>query len=306
MQRLSNLHFSKCYKACDFAHTIFRGMFMKIFKKFFAFFLVFCSFFAIFQSNLSNFAKNTSATTSDTAHKMCIVIDDFGSYDESGVDLLSTCKAPLTCAVIPNVDNSKKHAELMKKNGHEIILHMPMEAHVNLPLSWYGPTYIKNSDSTETATEKLEECLKLFPDAKGFNVHIGSGVTKNKKLMSAIYEYANAKDLYFLDSRTIETHATEDACKDTSSVYLGRDVFLEADKNRSYQGVKKRLIEGANLALSKGYSIVIGHVGAEGGKNTAQAILDTIDEIEKTGVKIVPLSEIYEDIKNNHYTSLQK
>lgn len=279
---------------------------MRIFKKFFAFFLVFCGFFAFFQSKTPSFAENASATTNSSSHKMCIVIDDFGSYDESGVELLSTCKVPLTCAVIPSVDNSKKHAELMRKNGHEIILHMPMEAHVNLPLSWYGPTYIKNSDTAETATEKLEECLKQFPEAKGFNVHIGSGVTKNKKLMSAIYDYANTNGLYFLDSRTIETHATEDACKATSSVYLGRDVFLEADKNRSYQGATKRLMEGVNIALDKGYSIVIGHVGAEGGKNTAQAILDSIETIEKKGVQIVPLSEIYEDIKNNHFANAQK
>ena len=103
-----------------------------------------------------------------------------------------------------------------------------------------------------------------------------------------------------LDSRTIETHATEDACQNTQSVYLGRDVFLEPNKNRSYQGVKQRLYEGANVALEKGHSIVIGHVGAEGGENTANAILDTIPEIEKMGVKIVPLSELYESLKKEN------
>lgn len=237
-----------------------------------------------------------SATNKNTA-KMSIVIDDFGSYDQSGVDILANLKIPLTCAIIPKVDNSEQNAKLMSENGHEIILHMPMEAHVHLPENWYGPIYIKNSDSKEIAMQKLSECYKEFPNIKGFNVHIGSGVTKNKTLMTAIYEFAKQHNLYFLDSRTIITNATEEASSATDSIYLGRDVFLEADKNKSYAGVCKRLLEGANIALSKGHSIVIGHVGAEGGINTAKAIADTLAEIESMGVKIVPLSEIYEDMK---------
>ncbi len=228
---------------------------------------------------------------------MSIVIDDFGSYDQSGVETILTCKAPLTCAVIPNVDNSKNNIDEILAHGHELILHMPMQAHVNLPESWYGPTYISNSDSRETLFKKIDKCLEKFPKIKGFNMHIGSGVGRNEALMSAVYDYANSHGLYFLDSRTIETNATIEACKKTGSTYLGRDVFLEPEKNRSYTGVKSRLLEGANLAIQDGYSIVIGHVGAEGGENTAKAILDTVDEIEKMGIKIVPLSSIYENLK---------
>jgi len=229
---------------------------------------------------------------------LSIVIDDFGSYDESGVYTLMNIKCPLTCATLPNVDNTNKHIDLITKNGHELILHMPMQSHVNLPEDWYGPVYIKNTDSPETAKQKLTDCINTFPSVKGFNIHIGSGVSQNMSLMTEIYKFANENNLYFLDSRTIETHATENACKNTNSIYLGRDVFLEPHKNRSYQGVKQRLFEGAQLALEKGYAIVIGHVGAEGGENTAMAIADTISEIEKMGVKIVPLSEIYEHLKN--------
>lgn len=238
-----------------------------------------------------------SASSLQETPVMSIVIDDFGSYDQSGVETLLKCPEPLTCAVIPNVDNTESNINSITANGHELILHMPMQAHVNLPESWYGPVYIANHDTPETACKKLDECLKGFPNVKGFNIHIGSGVGRNKTLMSAIYNYAKKNNLYFLDSRTIETNATVDACKDTNSIYLGRDVFLEADKNRSYGGVKFRLLEGAKLAKENGTSIVIGHVGAEGGENTAKAIIDTLPEIKEMGVKIVPLSEIYEILK---------
>jgi polysaccharide deacetylase 2 family uncharacterized protein YibQ len=267
-------------------------------KKILNLMLILC--FSCLMFATQNYNKTASAISQTTIikPKMAIVIDDFGSYDQSGVLKLAECKVPLTCAVLPFVDNSKQNAELMTNNGHEVILHMPMQSHITLPESWYGPICIRCSDTKEMATNKLQKCLAEFPCAKGFNVHIGSGVTQNKQLMKTIYEFANQNNLFFLDSRTIETKATEDAAKETNSIYLGRDVFLEADKNKSYAGVKHRLIEGANIALDKGYSIVIGHVGAEGGENTANAIIDTIPLLEKMGIQIVPLSEIYKIAKD--------
>lgn len=266
--------------------------------------VIFLAIIAVIMCFTPNLAGVSRAQTS--AAEMAIVIDDFGSYDQSGVQQLMTCDRPITCAIIPFVDNSKINYEIVKKHGHEPILHMPMESHVSLPQSWYGPVYIRNMDTPEIACEKLEKCLGEFPDIKGFNIHIGSGVSQNKKLMTAIYEFAKAHNLYFLDSRTIVTNATEDACRETNSVYLGRNVFLEADKNKSYSGVCSRLIEGANYALAHGSSIVIGHVGAEGGQNTVKAILDTLDKIEEMGVKIVPLSKIYNEKLQNCQNNSEK
>jgi len=235
-----------------------------------------------------------------TQPQMSIVIDDFGSYDESGVQTLLSTDIPITCAVLPNVDNTEKHiSQIQNSKNKEIILHMPMQSHVNLPKDWYGPIFINSGDSKEVVTQKFEKCLKQFPSIKGFNIHIGSGVSRNKETMKHIYNYANANGFYFLDSKTIETNAIELAAEETNSLYLGRDEFLEADKNKSYSNVKFRLLQTAKTALEKGNAIAIGHVGAEGGEQTVKAIIDTIPEIEKMGVKIVTLETIYSNLKTN-------
>lgn len=270
-------------------------------KRFFSYFyVILLGFLSFFSLNCVFLKKTCNAANTP---KMSIVIDDFGSYDQSGVETMLSISEPLTCAVIPCVDNTKLHLEMLSKTNNEIILHMPMQAHVSLPESWYGPTYIHVGESEQNINKKIETCLKDFPSIKGFNIHIGSGVSRNKETMSRIYNYAKSHNLYFLDSRTIETNATTNAAKETNSVYLGRDEFLEADKNKSYANVKFRLMEGAKKALANGTSIVIGHVGAEGGEQTAKAIKDTLPEIEKMGVEIVPLSEIYKiklnEVKNN-------
>ena len=266
-------------------------------KRFLSYFLIFFAIFSLIFIPNCVLSKKSQAIFQP---RMSIVIDDFGSYDESGVETMLSIKEPLTCAVIPLVDNTKKHLDLLSKTNHEIILHMPMQAHVNLPQNWYGETYIAIGDNQETINQKIKKCLKDFPNIKGFNMHIGSGVSRNKNTMKNIYDYANQNNLYFLDSRTIETCGVTEAAEETNSIYLGRDEFLEANKNKSYSNAKFRLLEGARKAIKTGSSIVIGHVGAEGGEQTAKAILDTLPEIKKMGVKIVPLSTLYEIAKIHH------
>lgn len=267
-------------------------------KRILSYFFTLFSFFSLFVVPNCVLTKNKSSAIFQP--RMSIVIDDFGSYDQAGVETMLSINEPLTCAVIPFVDNTKQNIEALSKTKHEIILHMPMQAHVNLPKDWYGKTFIAVGDNQETVNKKIHDCLKEFPKIKGFNMHIGSGVSKDKQTMKNIYNYSNQNGLYFLDSRTIETNGVTEAAKETNSIYLGRDEFLEADKNKSYANAKFRLLEGAKKAILTGSSIVIGHVGAEGGEQTAKAILDTLPEIEKMGVKIVPLSTLYEIEKMHH------
>ena len=231
---------------------------------------------------------------------LAIVIDDFGGWERAGVNELLSSDIAITCAIMPFVENSQADYDAAVASNKEVILHMPMQAHVGLPESWYGPTYIKNYDSPEVATQKLEKCLKTMPEAKGFNIHIGSGASRNKNLMMAMYDYANKNNLLFLDSRTNLGDKCEEASHQTGSIYLGRDVFLEPHKNRSFEGVTRRLKEATTIAKEKGYAIAIGHVGAEGGANTARAIINFAKSLD-SDVKIVPLSSINNFIKQHQY-----
>ena len=256
--------------------------------------LILCFLFPLCKNNNLSFAKTLENNTNiNTKPMLAIVIDDFGSYDRSGVKTMLSIEAPITCAIMPNLDNSIIDMENAISSGKEIILHMPMESHVNLPSDWYGPVYIYNNDSPSDAIKKLESCLSSMKEAKGFNIHIGSGVSQNETLMKAIIDYAKEHNLLFLDSRTHLNTICEKVANESNFVYLGRDEFLEPDHNKSYAGVKNHLLIGRDLALEKGYAIVIGHVGAHGGENTANAIKDTIEEIKNSGVDIVFLSDIF-------------
>lgn len=248
-----------------------------------------------------NLQNNNSYATTKTINKpmLVIIIDDFGGYDQSGVHTMLSIREPLTCAIMPNLENTTSNALLALDSGKEVIVHMPMQAHVNIPHHWYGPEFIENYDNKDNVYKKLDNAFESVPGAKGFNVHIGSGVCQHENVLSYIYDYSIDKNLPFVDSRTHLNTLSDKVAKSKNIVYLGRDEFLEPDGNKSYQNVKKHLMIGAYLAKEKGYAIVIGHVGSHGGENTSKAIKDSIDEIKNLGVEIVPLSKLHNQLNNN-------
>ena len=227
---------------------------------------------------------------------LAIVIDDFGQ-SRKGVAEMLNLKCPLTCAVMPGLEYSIKDANDAHSKGHEVILHMPMEAHIKLPDSWYGPEVIRNYDTPEKAKKLLAKCIDETPHCEGVNIHIGSGVCLNKKLVTAILEETKLKGKYFLDSRTHEGSVCGEVAPALSMDFIKRDFFLEEHGKVSLMHSQSELLKAANLATTQGYAVAIGHVGPEGGITTANAIANCLPQIEDMGVKIVPLSKIINTLK---------
>ena len=256
-------------------------------------------FFCLFLS-LITFQPLKNVVAEAQMPMLAIVIDDFGQ-SRRGVEKMLANKCPLTCAIMPGLDYSTQDAENAHKNGHEVILHMPMEAYVKLPESWYGPKVIRNYDSEEKAKEKLRECIASIPYCVGVNIHIGSGVCLNKKLVTAILEESRDNNKYFLDSRTHEGSVCAQVAPATNADFVQRDFFLEPTNAPNYEHAKSELKKAVNLAKKQGYAIAIGHVGPEGGDSTAMAIADSIDFIKESGVEIVHLSKIVKKLNQNHH-----
>ena len=226
---------------------------------------------------------------------LAIVIDDFGE-DRRGVDQMLSVPAPLTCAIMPDLEFSSNDAERAHAAGHEVILHMPMESKTNLPRNWYGPRMIHNWDSEDDAKQTFLECLESVPHAVGANYHIGTGVSENKKLMTAILEAAKEKGIYFLDSKTTMHSSGPVAAASVGANFVSRDLFLEKG-GPNYAYAKNVLKEAVKIAKQNGAAVVIGHVGPMGKDQTGKAILDSLSFIREEGVEIVPLSKIVDNTK---------
>ena len=262
-------------------------------KKYMCLITMLCTFvFGVLLPSPISYAKAEERPQESSRPKLAIVIDDFGE-DRAGVEKMLSLDIMFTGAVMPSMEFSVEDAERLHKNGKEVMLHMPMEAYGNLPLSWYGPVMIKNTYSKAEARNVLTSAIQSVPHVKSVNIHMGTAVCQNRELAEEILCVTKERNLPFLDSKTIEGSVFPQIAVETQAKFLERDNFLEVSGQKNYQFTKQRLQEGITLAKTKGFAVVIGHVGPVGGETTAQVLQDMQQELKNSGVELVGFSQLF-------------
>ncbi len=219
---------------------------------------------------------------------IAVVIDDFGNNCK-GTEEIMALGIPITAAVMPFLPSSAKDAEAAYNKGHQVILHLPMEPERGKS-SWLGPKGITVDLSTEEIEKRVEQALSELKFATGINNHTGSKAMKDERVVGAVLRVVKRNGISFLDSRTTEKSQAKRLCSDMKIRYFERDIFL--DHVNSVYNIEKQLDKAGEMALSKGYAIVIGHVGPAGGKNTVQALKNKITSLEGMGIRFVTLENI--------------
>lgn len=232
--------------------------------------------------------KSLAVSSNKKAAYIAIIIDDFGN-NSNGTNEMISLPIKFTGAVMPSMPYSTAEAELLHQKGKDVILHQPMEAHHG-KLSWLGKAPILNSTSPEQAVKILNYNLSQIPYCQGVNNHMGSKVSENKEIISALFSELKNKNLFYVDSLTTGKSITQKSAEEMKINIIKRDVFL--DSTQDLAKVKANMLKAGDVALEKGYAVAIGHVGAEGGLVTYNAIKQTYAELENKGITFVGISEL--------------
>ena len=226
-------------------------------------------------------------TMAENKPKIAIVIDDFGNNQEGSLEML---KLPIkfTGAVMPDMPKSEKEMNLLLENGKEVILHQPMQAHTG-KVSWLGSSPILSNMSIKEVENVFKKNKEQINKAVGFNNHMGSLITEDREKMESILKIAKESNWFYIDSVTSSKSVAYDVAKSLGVKAVKRDVFLDSTKSK--EKVKQNLRKTIEIAQKKGSALAIGHVGAEGGKITAEAILEIYNEY-KNDVEFVYASQL--------------
>jgi len=214
--------------------------------------------------------------------RIAIVIDDWG-YGLNNLSAAKEIRYPMTCAVLPNLRNSKTVAVFLHSAGFEVILHLPME-----PKEKYG---LEKNTILVTSTPRdiraiISQDLKGLVFAKGVSNHMGSRVTENRDAVTVVLRELSRRNLYFLDSFvTARTQAFRQA-KRIGLRCARRDVFLDNVNDPVY--IKAQINKLKLLAKSRGFAIGIGHDR----KNTLKVLSQVMLVLAKEGYRFVFVSEL--------------
>lgn len=215
--------------------------------------------------------------------KIAIVIDDIGmniKHSNIAIDL----PPEVSLAILPYAETASEMAERAREKGHQILIHTPMEAlDSNVDL---GPMALRNNMDFAAFDQEFEKMAQAFDGYIGVNNHMGSSLTQNPEAMGYLMDQLKKRNLFFLDSVTINTTVAAGMAQTYDIPYAKRDVFIDHEETPLF--VYKALNKIEKTAKRKGYAVAIGHPK----EVTMTALKKWIPTLEKKGFKLVPISEV--------------
>lgn len=217
------------------------------------------------------------------ALRIAIVIDDVG-IDRPRSERTLALPAPVTLAFLPYARDVRALARRAREDGHEILVHMPME-----PMGGSvdpGPVTLTHAMTPERFNRLLAENLEALDGYVGINNHMGSRLTADPQAMARVMIQMRRRGLLFLDSRTVAQSVAADTAAAFGVPHAARDVFLDNDPDPA--AVRAALARLEATARRNGSAIAIGHP-----KDATLAALESwIPTLEAKGFALVPISAL--------------
>jgi len=222
---------------------------------------------------------------------VAIVIDDFGQIGGDLLQGFAELDSDITFAVLPDLPNTEKTAKLANIYGHEVILHIPMQAEDKNQNP--GKTYIKTGMDKVDIKDIINGFLDQVPQAIGANNHMGSGVTADFSTIGSVVEILKKKRLFFLDSKTSSRSKVVNAASDLRADYCARDIFLDVP-DVSNTTLNSKLQSLDKYRGRKEPVIIISHC-----HNQAKlvAMRSFVSNLKGMGIKLIPLSDAVNKFK---------
>lgn len=209
------------------------------------------------------------------SRSVAIVIDDFGN-GMPGTEEMLHLPVKITAAVMPFMPSTREDAERAHEQGHDVIVHMPMEPNKGLK-KWLGPGAITIDLSDEEVRARVEEAIDNVPHAVGMNNHMGSKITANERIMRVVLTVCKERGLFFLDSRTTHLSVVPKIAEEIGIPLLLNNVFL--DDVYTEQHISKQVSVLRKHLETHDRAVTIGHVGPPG-KKTASVLKQSIPGIQ--------------------------
>lgn len=218
--------------------------------------------------------------------RIAVIIDDMG-VDTKRSKQVITMKGPLTLAFLPYARDVDRYARAGRDYGHELMIHMPMEA-MNGKLD-LGGIRLDTSMSPSEIDMMLDRAFGSFGGYVGINNHMGSRLTQDRDYMDMVMERLERRGLLFVDSRTINSSVAADVAGEHNVPFAVRDVFLDHEATPEF--VRNSLQQLEYTARYNGYAIAIGHPKDA----TIQVLKEWLPTLKEKKIALVPISMIVKE-----------
>lgn len=217
--------------------------------------------------------------------RIAIVLDDWG-YSTRNVELARSIEQPLTIAVLPNLRYSFTVSRVLYEGGHEIILHLPMEAQGALPQEEDTLLVAHNAAQVRSIMNRGLESVRY---ALGVSNHTGSRATEDRSTMTIVLGELKKRGLYFLDSYVTGDSKGAEVSRSIGLRYAQRDIFLDNTDDAAY--IRTQILKLKDKADLQGEAIGIGHDR----RTTLEVLREMMPQLESQGYEFVFVSDLLKE-----------
>jgi polysaccharide deacetylase 2 family uncharacterized protein YibQ len=236
-----------------------------------------------FNSFSKSEASDTRDASSSSPSRIALIIDDIGANLSRARPFLDL-GIPITFAILPRLARTQEAAEMIHNEGHEIMLHQPMEP-INRDLD-PGPGALYVGYGSNKITTIMEENISHIPFAIGVNNHMGSKFTACQEGVLEALQVVKERGLFFVDSLTTNRSTAYETAKDLHMRAAARNFFL--DHTLEEPAILQQLHKLKRYALKHGHAVSIGHPFPK----TARAIRTFLKTSKESGITWVHISSL--------------
>ena len=220
------------------------------------------------------------------AGSIAVVVGNFGAAAVPGglAERFFSIRQKLTLAVPPDENSSVEIASRARKNGHEVLVHLPVKRRDQAARPNREGL---GAEDAEAIRERVHRALARVPHAAGVNPRLGPRRAADFPVMREILEVLQERGLLFLDSRSADESLDAAVARTLGVPVAQRDLFIDADAD-SVRAVERKLWELAEIARRKGQAIGIG----QDREATLLALESTLPKLESRGFRVVPVSQL--------------
>ncbi len=215
--------------------------------------------------------------------RISLIIDDVG-YNRSRVMPFLELGVPITFSVLPHLTYSCKLADKIHADGHEVMLHQPMEPYDRKIDPGPGALYL--GQTVQEMNSVIVKNLESFPFAVGVNNHMGSRFTESQNKVAESLKVFRERDFYFIDSFTSSNSVAFETARQLRMRSAFRNVFIDNVWDKDY--ICSQLAKLKRHARRFGHAIGIGHPRLE----TVRALEEFFDGAEEEGFVFTYASKI--------------
>ena len=187
----------------------------------------------------------------------------------------------LTLSVPPDESSAAEIASLARRNGHEVLLHLPMER------SAASGSKKDGQAAADAIRKHVHQALARVPNAVGVNTHLGPRSGDDFPRMREMLKMLQKRGLLFLDSRSAEESLDAAMASALGVPVAQRDLIIDAEGD-SVGAIEMKLWELAEIARRQGQAIGIG----QNREATLLALESTLPQLESRGYRVVPVSQL--------------